>query len=130
MELGARRLDFIGQKFETADEIARLYQEAYSSQSDATKSKRISRALQTISGANGLCQDMRDGYSFSRERYSALWLKENRPYWLNNVRARYDLATQLWITRGDRFSSAAGNWHKHRTLPSPQELGLPAVEAP
>lgn len=128
VELGARRLDFIGQKFETADEIALLYRRIYSSQNDAKESKEISRTLQNIAGANGLCQDLRDGYSFSRDQFSALWLKENRPYWLKNVQARYDLATQLWITRGDQFSAASNRWSDHRTLPSPQEMGLPATE--
>lgn len=129
IELGARRLDFIGQKFETADVIARNYREAYSSVDDPVKSKQISRILANISWSQGFCQDMRDGYSSSRSGYSSLWLKENRPYWLQNVLARYDLATQLWIARGDRFIAARNNWLQHRTLPAPEELGIPGNAA-
>jgi hexosaminidase len=125
IELGARRLDFIGQKFETADQIAQTYRDAYSFAGDPVKSKQISRMLVNISWAQGFCQDLRDGYSFSRSAYSALWLKENRPYSLQNVLARYDLATQLWIVRGDRFIAARSSWMQHRTLPAPAELGIP-----
>lgn len=128
VELGARKFDFIGQKFQTADEIARLYSEAYSSTNDPAKSREISADLINISSANGLCQDMRDGYSATRSEYSALWLAENRPYWLQNVLVRYDLATQLWVLRGERFTSAYGAWTKHHALPAPAELGIPAGE--
>ena len=81
MELGARKLDFIGQKFETAQLIANLYNQAYTSQSNAQNAKQIGGLLGTITGANGLCEDMRDGYSYTRLEYSQLWLRENRPYW-------------------------------------------------
>ncbi len=126
IELGARKLDFIGQKFETADMIAGLYNQAYSWQGDAEKSKRISGTLGTISGANGLCEDMRDGYSYTRLQYSDLWLKENRPYWLQNVLVRYDLATQLWVQRSASLRAAQSSWRQHHQLPAPAELGIPS----
>jgi hexosaminidase len=40
LELGGRRLDFIGQKFETADTIAALYKQAYGWQQDPQNAKR------------------------------------------------------------------------------------------
>jgi hexosaminidase len=125
MELGARKLDFIGQKFETADRIASLYNQAYSWQSDALNAKRIGGNLGAISSANGLCEDMRDGYSYTRLQYSQLWLRENRPYWLQNVLVRYDLATQLWVQRSARFQAARDMWREHHKLPAPAELGIP-----
>ena len=127
LELGARKFDFIGQKFQTADEIARIYREAYSSSStsDPQKSKQIADMLQNISSSNGLCQDMRDGYSATRSAYAALWLSENRPYFLGNVLALYDLATQLWVSRAGRFTSAYSSWSANHTLPPPAELGIP-----
>lgn len=125
LELGARRLDFIGQKFETADTIARLYSNAFSEQGDPQGAKRVPGILWTITGANGLCEDMRDGYSYTRLRYSQLWQRENRPYWLQNVLVRYDLATQLWVLRSDRFKSARDEWREHHKLPPPAELGIP-----
>jgi hexosaminidase len=128
LELGARRLDFIGQKFETADIIASLYSQAYSWQADPQNAKRISGTLWSITGANGLCEDMRDSYSYSRLQYSQLWLRENRPYWLQNVLVRYDLATQLWVSRSDRFVSAHNEWREHHKLPPPGELGIPSPQ--
>jgi hexosaminidase len=125
LELGARRLDFIGQKFETADLIASLYRQAYSWQGDPQNAKRISGVLWSLAGANGLCEDMRDGYSYSRLQYSQLWLRENRPYWLQNVLVRYDLATQLWVLRSNRLTSAHNDWREHHKLPAPAELGIP-----
>jgi hexosaminidase len=125
LELGARRLDFIGQKFETADEIARLYKQAYGWQEDTQNAKRINGLLYNISGTDGLCEDMRNRYSYTRLEYSELWLRENRPYWLQNVLVRYDLATQLWVLRSDKFVAAREQWQQQHTLPSPSELGIP-----
>jgi hexosaminidase len=126
MELGARRLDFIGQKFETAQLVAALYSQAYKAQSDPKNAKRITGLLYTITGANGLCEDMRDGYSYARLEYSQLWLRENRPYWLQNVLVRYDLSTQLWVERSSRFRAARDEWRTHQKLPSAAELGIPS----
>jgi hexosaminidase len=125
LELGARRMDFIGQKFETADEIARLYKQAYGWQEDTQNAKRINGLLYNISGTDGLCEDMRNRYSYTRLEYSGLWLRENRPYWLQNVLVRYDLATQLWVLRSDKFVAARQQWQQQHTLPSPAELGIP-----
>jgi hexosaminidase len=125
LELGARRLDFIGQKFESADRIAGIYRQAYAAQNDPEGSKHISSMLWDISGADGYCADMRDAYSATRSSYSDLWLRENRPYLLQNVLARYDLAIQLWLTREGRFADARNSWYKHHSLPAPAELGIP-----
>jgi hypothetical protein len=128
MELGARKLDFIGQKFETADEIASLYRQVYGWKGDTQNAKRIGGELYTISGNNGLCEDVRDGYNYDRLEYSTLWLRENRPYWLDNVMVRYDMATQLWVQRSARFREAQQTWHAHHDLPSPEELGIPSAQ--
>ncbi len=125
MELGARKLDFIGQKFETAQLIASLYNQMYTAQSDPQNAKRIGGLFYTITGANGLCEDMRDSYSYTRLEYSQLWLRENRPYWLQNVLVRYDLSTQLWVERGLRFRAVRDEWRNQHKLPAPTELGIP-----
>lgn len=128
LELGARRLDFIGQKFETADLIANLYAQMYGWQNDKEKARQINGTFYTISGANGLCEDLRDGYSYGKLIYSDLWLRENRPYWLQNVLVRYDLATQLWVQRSSRFHTAQAAWHTEHKLPPPAELGIPTQQ--
>jgi hexosaminidase len=126
IELGARRLDFIGQKFETADLIASLYTQMYGWQNDPQKAQQINGTFYTISGANGLCEDLRDGYSYGRLMFADLWMRENRPYWLQNVLVRYDLSMQLWVQRSTQFRAAQFAWRTEHRLPAPSELGIPA----
>lgn len=125
MDMGARRLDFIGYKFEAAQEIATEYDRAYQEQNDPVGKRDVGHELGTISGANGQTQDLRDGYGLTRDLYRAAWLKENRPYWLDNISAHYDMAMQLWIQRGIQFSDVTSQWYTTHTLPKPEELGLP-----
>lgn len=129
MEMGARRMDFIGYKFEAAQEIADEYARAYGEQNDPAQRRDVYHELGTITGANGQCQDMRDGYGLTRDLYRAAWLQEDRPYWLDNVSAHYDLAMQLWIQRATRFNQAMMQFSQTHGLPKPEELGLPALPA-
>ncbi|HET9086499.1 MAG TPA: glycoside hydrolase, partial [Acidobacteriaceae bacterium] len=122
--------DFIGYKFEAAQEIANEYDQAYREQNDPAQQHDVYHQLGIISGANGQCQDMRDGYGLTRDLYRAAWLQENRPYWLDNVSAQYDMAMQLWIQRAGRFYDAARQFHRTHVLPKPEEIGLPALPAP
>jgi hexosaminidase len=126
IDLGARRIDFLVFRFQTADQIADSYRKAYRDASDPEASKTTSRDLWNLSGVNGRCQDLRDGYGYLRSRYSMVWLEENRPYWLDNVLAQYDLAMRVWIERGDRIRDARTQWHDHHTLPTPEQIGIPA----
>ena len=122
IELGARRIGFVAMKFQFANEIASLYAQAQHADSPFTAADYLTEITQM----NGRTQDLRDGYALLRQMYEAAWLRENRPYWLGNVLARYDLATQLWITRGDRVSDALHQWWDTKTLPKPEDLGIPA----
>lgn len=127
MDMGARRLDFIGLKFQIADMINRSYHQIYAQQKDPAAHRDISREIWIISGVNGRCQDLRDALSYLKDEYRDIWLRENRPYWLNNVMARYDMAVQQWISRGDRFESVRQKWLARQPLPAPEELGLPPI---
>jgi hypothetical protein len=122
MEMGARRMDFIGMKFQLADEIVRLYAQA----TDPASTEPPGRFLDEISSRiNGRTQDIRDGYVLGRELYEKSWLAENRPYWLGNVSNRYDLAAQLWIGRADRFLLLRKTYARTQKLPSAEEMGIP-----
>jgi Flp pilus assembly CpaE family ATPase len=120
MAVGARRMDFIGMKFQFADEVVQMYARAQD-----TTNKGASRDLADITGINGRLQDLRDGYSLIRDEYEKAWLRENRPYWLHNVLARYDLATQLWITRADRINASRQQWYRTRKLKPAGDIGVP-----
>ncbi|HST08020.1 MAG TPA: beta-N-acetylhexosaminidase [Gemmatimonadaceae bacterium] len=121
MTLGARRMDFIGMKFQFADEVVAMYDRAAD-----TTSKAPQRDLADITGINGRLQDLRDGYSLMRDEYEKAWLRENRPYWLHNVLARYDMTTQLWMERADRINLARQEWYRSHRLPPAASLGIPA----
>jgi hypothetical protein len=125
IDLGARRIDFIAFKFQTADAIAAGYRHLYDGLKDPEISSHAASDLYAVSGNNGACEDLRDGYSYLRARFSNLWLTENRPFWLENVTARYDAAIQLWMTRSSKLNAARLQWSRAHTLPAPEEIGIP-----
>ena len=129
LELGARRLDFIGMKFQLADEMAGAYAKAYALPDDGKHTTEKRELLFSISSMNGRCQDLRDGYSQIRELYRQLWLTENRPYWLDNVLVRYDLQIQMWQLRGDDVNAVLEEWQRTKQLPPAEKVGIPAPPA-
>ncbi len=126
MALGARRIDFIGLKFQLSDEMRDLYAQAYDQQNDRKKDPATANLLYNISSMNGRCQDLRDGFSLLKNLYRESWLAENRPYWLDNVLVRYDLQTQLWQKRGDTIDAVIETFYTTRTLPPASQAGIPA----
>jgi hypothetical protein len=125
MELGARRIDFIGMKFQLADEMSIAYAKAYAQKEDKNHETETRELLYSISSMNGRCQDLRDGYSMLKNLYKASWLAENRPYWLDNVLVRYDLQIENWQRRGDTFNNIIDEWQETKTLPTAAEAGIP-----
>ena len=125
MDLGARRLDLIGMKFQLAQEIADSYAKALEIQHDKSQRAVAANILGEIGGNNGRCEDLRDAFSVLKAEYSQVWLSENRPYWLNNVTVRYDLEIQKWQRRGEMFEESARDWNGGKNLPTPSALGLP-----
>ena len=129
MDLGARRLDLIGLKFQLAQEIPAAYAQAVAQQHDKTQSSATNTLLSEISGANGRCQDLRDAFSAMKSEYSQVWLAENRPYWLNNVTVRYDLEIERWQQRGEQFAAAIYGLQNGQDLPAATALGMPEPAA-
>ena len=62
--------------------------------------------------------------SLLREAYREQWLRENRPYWLESVLARYDLAISRWLSRSKQLEEALREYDRSSTLPPPSEFGL------
>jgi hypothetical protein len=127
LELGARRIDLIGLKYQITDEIATGYARAYSLQTSKNKDDRedLARELNNINSPNGKLEDLRNNFSLLRDLYEQAWLKSNRPYFLRNNLARYDLTIELWLSRMDRFRSAQRQWSNSQTLPTAADLGIP-----
>jgi hypothetical protein len=131
MELGARRMDFIGLKFQLADEMAAGYARALtaSTSSDRKIKASVNREISDIYGVNGRIEDIRNEYTLLRDLYESAWLRSNRPYWLRNVLEQYDYTVQLWLARADKVHSAQRQWADTKTLPSASELGIPPAPA-
>ena len=126
LELGARRIDFVGLKFQAADDCVALYDQARTLAGDESRRSEVSQMLRTIGSHSGRLEDMRDGYMLLRDLYRQAWLRDNRPYWLETNLDRYDQAAQLWVGRGERWQSQVmQQWFATHTLPAPAEAGLP-----
>ena len=123
MEMGARRMDFIGMKFELSDEISRFYTHAYDTvQVGGSPGHDLGEITSNI---NSRTADLRDGYVLGRELYEKSWLAQNKPYWLYNVLNRFDLAAQTWIQRSDKIAQARSAYGRTKKLASPEEVGIP-----
>lgn len=125
MKLGARRIDFLGFKFEAAQQIVDEYDHAYMETTNPTTKQDIDWTV--FAGLDEKCDDLRDGYGLTRDLYRKAWLQENRPYWLDNVTAQYELAMQLWIKQKIRFDQAEHEWYQTKKLPKPEDVGLPSM---
>jgi hypothetical protein len=128
LELGARRMDLIGLKFQLTDEIVQAYQRAQTAQASSDKKihATVGPELQTIDGVNGRIQDIRDTYALLRDLYAQAWLRSNRFYGLRPVLGHYDSTIALWQARSDKLRSAKRQYADTRTLPSAADLGFPA----
>lgn len=128
LELGARRMDLIGLKFQISEEIANSYAHAFALQTSKVKEDReeLSRELNSINAVNGKLQDLRNNYSLLRDLYEQAWLRSNRPYFLRNNLERYDFTIQMWLGRIDRMRVAQRQWLNSQTLPPASDIGIPA----
>jgi hypothetical protein len=127
MELGAQRIDFIGEKFQLAQEMSAAYAKAYAQRADSKHETETRELLYSLSAMNGRCQDLRDGYAMLKNLYREVWLSENRPYWLDNVLVRYDLRIQLWQKRGEDIQAIEDKWDETKALPTASEAGIPVA---
>ncbi len=127
LDLGARRIDLIGLKYQLTDEIAASYAHAVSLQSSRKKEDReeVYRELNDINSPNGKLQDLRNNYALQRDLYEDLWLRTDRPYFLRNNLERFDFTIQLWLARIDKLRSAQRQYAQSQTLPTATDLGIP-----
>ena len=123
MELGARRIDWLGMKFQIADEVANGVLAI------ATLDTVTWKELAEFTGINGKLQDMRDGFVLTRELFERSYLAENRPYWLYNNLARYDVEIARWVERINEMDAARRRFTRERKLPDPEALGVPRALA-
>jgi hypothetical protein len=127
LELGARRIDWIGAKFQFADEIAQSLARTIA---PARKEPVTWADLADLSGINGKLQDMRDGYVLMRELHEKAWDAENRPYWKQNILAKYDAEIIRWVERINAMDRIRRRHAREGKLPTPEELGVPRALMP
>jgi hypothetical protein len=127
LELGARRIDFVGLKFQLSADCGNFYAQAQSLAGDQSRWGEVSNLLHTIGSNNGRMQDMRDGYALLGQLFEKAWMQDDRPYWLANNMDHYAAATQLWINRSEQWQSVVERWYTTHTLPSAAEAGMPTA---
>ena len=117
----ARRLDALGMKIQFAPEISAAYRDAWEHQNERG---HVYHNLARIAGINGLLQDLREAVVLLKHQYADLWAAENRPYYLDNILVRYDLAAQLYHGKIQAVQAAWRQYDESQTLPKPEEVGL------
>jgi len=133
MEFGARRITFLGLKFQLADEMVDGYTQALGTAQGTVSvhpvgpRPSVSAMLSDINGVNGRLQDIIDGYSQLREMFAHQWNKTYRPSGLRPVLEHYDYTIAQWYGRVDKVRSAQRQWSELRTLPSAGDVGMPAI---
>ncbi len=129
IDLGARRMDFLAYQFQEAYEIVTYYRSLYEQRAEPKVQASMRDLFRNIIGTNGRCEDIRSGYMGLKAPFKDLWLRENRPYWIDNMLIKYDWSAERWVERESRFQAAYYQWKSSHTLPSPEQLGLPAAQA-
>ena len=130
MELGARRMDWLAAKFQFANEIAQMYARAAAQDTTREGRRAVSDELSGITHINGRIQDMREGFANLKQLYEQAWLAENRPYWIDNMLGRYDLAVQRWIAREQEVAAAWRVYNRTGRLPAASSIGIPPPVEP
>ena len=121
MLFAAWHLDTLGLKIQFTSEISRYYWDAYQNQADAT---RVQNDLDEIVDINGRLQSLRDAITNLRKPYAEAWVRENRPYWLDNVLVRYDNLAQEVQAKIVVVQAAQRQYWSAKTLPPPEQLGF------
>jgi hexosaminidase len=121
MVLGAWHWDTLGMKAEFTQEINKFYWDAFQNQTDAA---RVGSDLAEITDANGRLEDLRDATTRLSQMYREAWLREYRPFWLDNVLLRYDTLAREFQTKIVAVRQAARQYGVTKTLRPPEELGF------
>jgi hypothetical protein len=117
----AQRLDHMGRRMQVVEQFSRDYWQAYLNLGDRRQVTRLRRYHSAI--YNNL-REMVEELAALKASYREQWLAENRPYWLESVLARYDVAMATWLGRSKAMEEAMREYAESSTLPNPEEVGL------
>jgi hypothetical protein len=121
MRLAAQRFDHLGRRMQVVEQLSQEYWDAYLNLGDRRKVARLRRYWGNI--YNSL-REMTEELTILREGYRKQWLAENRPYWLDSILARYDLAIANWLAKSRSLAEAVRSYNANSILPDPEEFGL------
>ena len=136
MEFGARRIDFLGLKFQLADEMADGYSRALATAQvvpapgEQRPRPSVPALLSDINGVNGRLQDIIESYAQLRDMFPQQWNLSYRAYGLRPVLEHYDYTIGQWYERVDKVRNAQRQWAEMKTLPPASELGIPPAPVP
>ncbi|HEY0081731.1 MAG TPA: beta-N-acetylhexosaminidase, partial [Pyrinomonadaceae bacterium] len=99
----AQRLGHMGRRMQVVEQFSRDYWQAYLNLGDRRQVNRLRRYHGAI--YNSL-REMAEELAALKASYRQQWLAENRPYWLESVLARYDLAIATWLGRSKAMEEA------------------------
>jgi hexosaminidase len=121
MMLAARRFDHLGRRMEVIEQFSRDYWNAYLNMGERRQVQR----LHVYTGAiRNTLREMAEELTELRAIYREQWLRENRPYWLDSILARYDLAIAEWLAKSRALDDALREYDARSVLPNPEEFGL------
>lgn len=117
----ARRLHAIGMRAAAAKRIPALYQSYLAKSVPGTP---VTEARAVLGDINALLVEGRDTEVALRAEHEALWLRQNRPYWLGNILALYDRDTQAWLSKLDTMRQLELLLRMGVAPPPAKEIGL------
>lgn len=118
----ARRLHTIGRSQVLYLWSARMYGEALAAFPDTRPTR------DALDFACASAEEMVVTLEELRDEYQRLWLLENRPWWLKEMRGRYDAMLGDLNAYSDRLAKAKKEFEKTGTPPDPAAIGLQLVE--
>ncbi|MCP4784692.1 MAG: family 20 glycosylhydrolase [Fuerstiella sp.] len=119
--LGARRMEFIGQRMLDGLEACRAYTEA--------SQLPPADAVPLVEKAHTLVARTAETYDMLGQRFARIWLAECKPYALDRVTGRHANAVKRYDDLAARLKAAKDELAHGRPVPSPESIGLALPEA-
>jgi len=117
---GARRMELIGQRMLDRLEVISLYGAAYELPLD--------EAPPLLAKAQAIVEKDRDAHKALGDQWAALWARENRPYALDRVMARYRAVVRRYDALARRLAAIRKDAEAGKPLPPPSDVGLALIE--
>lgn len=117
MFLAARKFDFIGRKFQAAQQIAQMYDQA-----GALAHQKGSPSGRDLVWSKYWFWELRDGYEELAPLYASAWHYEDRESHLASNLERYHLNAQRNIERADAMYAATLDYYAHKPLPALSDI--------